>query len=268
VKYQLDPGSVIGLTQAYFSIRIREFFVPDNLIQASASHVTQGLTQGLQQKVIRGPIRVLLVDDHDLVRMGIRRLLSDAKELDVVGEASSGEEAIERATLLKPDVILMDIKMPGMGGLEAIKRLSRSQPHSKILAVTVYGDEPYPTLVLQAGAIGYITKGASASEMIVAIKTVNSGRKYISTEIAQQLALKHLDHKKDNPFEGLSEREMQVFILTTSGRDAQSIAEQLCISPKTVNTYRYRLFEKLGVENDVGLTHLAVRYGFVQSGDL
>jgi two-component system invasion response regulator UvrY len=211
---------------------------------------------------------VLLVDDHDLVRMGIRRLLMDSPDVDVVGEAASGEEALDRAKLLKPDVTLMDIKMPGMGGLEAIKRLVRLDEKNKILAVTVYGDEPYPSLVLQAGALGYITKGASSAEMITAIKTVNAGRRYISSEIAQQLALKHVHHEKENPFEGLSERELQVLIMTTSGQGAQEIGETLCISPKTVNTYRYRLFEKLGVDNDVALTHLAIRYGFIQPADL
>ncbi len=217
---------------------------------------------------MRDPIRVLLVDDHDLVRMGIRRLLMDCQEIDVVGEASSGEEAIERVKVVKPQVILMDIKMPGMGGLEAIKKIARMNASIKMLAVTVYGDEPYPSLVLQSGATGYITKGASSSEMILAIKSVNAGRKYISKEIAQALAMKHLDHQKDSPFEDLSEREFQVLLLTTSGKSSQEIAEQLCISPKTVNTYRYRLFEKLGVENDVGLTHLAIRYGVIQAEEI
>jgi two-component system invasion response regulator UvrY len=216
----------------------------------------------------KAPIRVLLVDDHDLVRMGIRRLLLDSIEIDVVGEAASGEEAVERTKIVKPDVILMDIKMPGMGGLEAIKKIIRLDEQVKIVAVTVYGDEPYPSMVLQAGASGYITKGASAAEMIVAIKAVHAGRKYISTEIAQEMAVKHVENKNDNPLEGLSEREFQVLLLTTSGVDPQKIAEKLSISPKTVNTYRYRLFEKLGVENDVGLTRFAIRHGVIESEEI
>lgn len=215
-----------------------------------------------------GPIKVLLVDDHDLVRMGIRRLLMDAHDIDVVGEASSGEEAIERLSVVNPEVILMDIKMPGMGGLEAIKRIARTHESIKILAVTVCGDEPYPTQVLQAGATGYITKGASSAEMVSAIKAVNAGRKYISAEIAQELAVKRFERKGDNPFETLSEREFQVLLRTTAGEEPQSIAEELCISVKTVNTYRYRLFEKLGVENDVGLTHMAIRYGLIQPEEI
>ena len=209
-------------------------------------------------------IRVLLVDDHDLVRMGIKRLISDAAGIQVVGEAATGEEGIELAKKLHPDVILMDMKMPGMGGLEATKRILRSNPEAKILAVTVYGDEPYPSLVLQAGAMGYMTKGASADEMIQAIRIINAGRRYISPEVAQQLALKHLNQDQEGPFDGLSERELQVMIMITSGQDVQEIAEQLCLSPKTVNSYRYRLFEKLGIDNDVEMTHLAIKHGLIQ----
>ena len=213
-------------------------------------------------------IRVLLVDDHDLVRMGIKRLLSDASGIDVVGEAASGEEAIDIVKKLKPNVILMDVKMPGMGGLEATKRILRIEPDVKIMAVTVYGDEPYPSRVLQAGAVGYMTKGASADEMIQAIRTVNVGRRYISPEVAQQLALKHLNDQGDSPFDDLSEREMQVMIMITSGQKVNEIAEQLCLSPKTVNSYRYRLFEKLGIESDVEMTHLAIKHGLVQTDDI
>lgn len=213
-------------------------------------------------------IRVLLVDDHDLVRMGINRLLSDASGIEVIGEAGSGEEAIEQVKKLKPNVILMDVKMPGMGGLEATKRILRIDPDVKIMAVTVYGDEPYPSRVLQAGAVGYMTKGASADEMVQAIRIVNVGRRYISPEVAQQLALKHLNDGSDSPFDQLSEREMQVMIMTTSGQKVPEIAEQLCLSPKTVNSYRYRLFEKLNVENDVEMTHLAIKHGLVQTDDI
>lgn len=209
-------------------------------------------------------IRVLLVDDHDLVRMGIQRLLADVDGIEVVGEACSGEEAIEMVPKLQPNVILMDVNMPGMGGLEATRRLARTAPDSKVLVVTVYGDEPYPSMVLQAGAIGYMTKGASVEEMVHAIKTVNVGKRYISPEVAQQLAMKHLSNDSDSPFDQLSEREMQVLIMIASGSKVHDIAEQLCLSPKTVNSYRYRLFEKLDVNSDVEMTHLAIRYNLIQ----
>ena len=210
-------------------------------------------------------IKVLLVDDHELVRMGIRSLLEDVTGIDVVGEASSGEEAVQMVKKLHPHVVLMDVKMPGMGGLEAIKRILRVDKTTKVLAVTVYGEEPYPSRVLQAGAVGYLTKGADMQEMVQAIKTVSSGKSYISPEVAQQLALKHLNDEKDSPFDGLSEREMQVMIMITSGQKVQEISDQLCLSPKTVNSYRYRLFEKLNINSDVELTHLAIRHNLIDT---
>ncbi|MBK2126334.1 UvrY/SirA/GacA family response regulator transcription factor [Fangia hongkongensis] len=208
-------------------------------------------------------IKILLVDDHDLVRLGIKKLLGDVGNINIVGEASSGEEAIKLVPQVKPDVILMDVKMPGMGGLEATKRIVKAHPHIKILVVTVYGDEPYPTRVLQAGASGYMTKGVGLDEMIQAIKTVYSGRRYLSPEVAQQLALKHLTHDDESPFDSLSEREMQVLIMITSGQKVNEVADQLCLSPKTVNSYRYRLFDKLGIDSDVELTHLAIRHKLI-----
>ena len=208
-------------------------------------------------------IKVLLVDDHDLVRLGIKKLLSDVNNIEIVGEAASGEEAITLTSKLLPDVILMDVKMPGMGGLEATKRISKTHPQVKILVVTVYGDEPYPTRVLQAGASGYMTKGVSVDEMIQAIRTVHTGRRYLSPEVAQQLALKHLTHEDESPFDSLSEREMQVLIMITSGQRVNEVADQLCLSPKTVNSYRYRLFEKLDIDSDVELTHMAIRHKLI-----
>lgn len=213
-------------------------------------------------------IRVMLVDDHELVRIGIRRLLSDVTGIEVVGEAASGEECLKQVEALKPNVILMDVNMPGMGGLEATKRLQRVAPDSKVLVVTVYGDEPYPSRVLQAGAIGYMTKGASVDEMVQAIRCVNIGKRYISPEVAQQLALKHLSDEGDSPFDILSEREMQVLIMIASGSKVADIAQQLCLSTKTVNSYRYRIFEKLNVNSDVELTHMAIKYNLVQMDDL
>ena len=208
-------------------------------------------------------IKILLVDDHDLVRLGIKKLLSDIKGFEIVGEAKSGEEAIDKVSKLKPHVVLMDVNMPGMGGLEATKRIVKQFTKVKVLIVTVYGDEPYPSRVLQAGATGYMTKGAGVEEMVQAINNVFSGKRYLSPEVAQQLALKHLTHQDESPFESLSERELQVLIMITSGQKVQEIADQLYLSPKTVNSYRYRLFEKLSVDTDVELTHLAIRHKLI-----
>ena len=145
-------------------------------------------------------IRVLVVDDHDLVRTGITRMLSDIDGLQVVGQAESGEEALAKARELKPDVVLMDVKMPGIGGLEATRKMMRSHPDIKVVAVTVCEEDPFPTRLLQAGAAGYMTKGAGLAEMVQAIRLVFAGQRYISPQVAQQLALKSFQPASDSPF--------------------------------------------------------------------
>jgi two-component system invasion response regulator UvrY len=207
---------------------------------------------------------VLLVDDHELVRIGIKRLLQDVNGIKVVGEASTGEEAIKIAKELIPDVVLMDVQMPGIGGLEATRKMIRHNPDIKILALTVFDDEPYPSRLLQAGAAGYITKGCAAEEMVRGIRTVHAGQRYISSEIAQQLALKRFTKAEDSPLDILSERELQIMLMITSGQKVQEISDKLCLSPKTVNSYRYRIFEKLGINSDVELTLMAIRLGLVE----
>ena len=213
-------------------------------------------------------INILLVDDHDLVRIGIRRLLSDVRGFQVVGEAKSGEEAVMVVRDLKPDIILMDVKMPGIGGLEATRKLLRVYAEAKIIIVTIYGDEPFPSRLLQAGASGYITKGSSLDEMVLAIRKVYSGHRYISPDVAQQLALKHITDTEPSPFDSLSERELQVMMMITNGQKVLDISNKLCLSPKTVNSYRYRLFEKLNVNTDVELTHLALRHGMIDAKEV
>lgn len=207
----------------------------------------------------------MIVDDHELIRSGISRLLADEDKISVVAEASSGEEAVSIARELRPEVVLMDANMPGIGGLEATRRLVRFDPDIKVVAVTVHGDEPYPTRFMQAGAAGYVTKDAGIEEMIVAIRQVASGKRYLAPDIAQQMALKAVNPEEGSPFDDLSDREMQVMLMITKGQKVQEISEQLFLSPKTVNSYRYRLFEKLKIENDVELTHMAIRHGVIES---
>ena len=146
-------------------------------------------------------INVLLADDHDLVRLGIRRLLADVTGITVIGEAETGEEAIKLAKQLKPNILLLDANMPGIGGLEACRRIIRHNPDIKVIALTVHSDEPYPSRFLQAGASGYLTKGTGIDEMVKAIRQVNSGQRYISAAVAQQLALKPFDTNKESPFD-------------------------------------------------------------------
>lgn len=211
-------------------------------------------------------IRVLVVDDHDLVRTGITRMLSDIEGLQVVGQAESGEEALKAARDLKPDVVLMDVKMPGIGGLEATRKMLRSHPDVKVVVVTVCEEDPFPTRLLQAGAAGYLTKGAGLTEMVQAIRLVFAGQRYISPQIAQQLALKSFQPQTTaSPFDLLSEREIQIALMIVGCQKVQNISDRLCLSPKTVNTYRYRIFEKLSITSDVELTLLAVRHGMVDA---
>jgi DNA-binding NarL/FixJ family response regulator len=198
---------------------------------------------------------VLVVDDHDLVRTGITRMLADIDGLQVVGQADSGEESLKQARELKPDVVLMDVKM-----------LLRSHPDIKVVAVTVCEEDPFPTRLLQAGAAGYMTKGAGLTEMVQAIRLVFAGQRYISPQIAQQLALKSFQPQTNNsPFDLLSEREIQIALMIVGCQKVQTISDKLCLSPKTVNTYRYRIFEKLSIGSDVELALLAVRHGMVDA---
>ena len=213
-------------------------------------------------------IRVLVVDDHDLVRTGITRMLADIDGLQVVGEACTGEEALLKVRELKPDVVLMDVKMPGIGGLEATRKLMRSHPDIKVVAVTVCEEDPFPTRLLQAGAAGYLTKGAALDEMVQAIRLVFAGQRYIDPQIAQQLALKSFQPQNSgSPFDLLSEREIQIALMIANCHKVQSISDKLCLSPKTVNTYRYRIFEKLSITSDVELALLAVRHGMVDASN-
>ena len=211
-------------------------------------------------------INVFLVDDHELVRTGIRRILEDVRGIKVVGEAQSGETAVAFCRQHHPDVILMDMNMPGIGGLEATRKILRLRPDVRIIVLTIHSENPFPTKVMQAGAAGYLTKGAALEQMVQAIRLVFAGQRYIDPQIAQQLALKSFQPQTNgSPFDLLSEREIQIALMIVGCQKVQIISDKLCLSPKTVNTYRYRIFEKLSVTSDVELTLLAVRHGMVDT---
>lgn len=210
-------------------------------------------------------IRVLLVDDHALFRTGMRHILGQYSEINVIGEAGSGEEAIDMVRQDKPDLIMMDVRMPGIGGIEATRKILRQEPDIRIIAVTVYSDDPFPSQLLDAGARGYISKGCPAEEMLEAVRTVMRGEPYISNDVARKLTLANFVRGDDkSPFTKLSPREMQVMMMITRGESTQNISDALYVSPKTVSTYRHRLYEKLDVQNDVELTHLAIRHGLIE----
>ena len=211
-----------------------------------------------------GLIKVLIVDDHALVRMGIRRLLDDLPDMDVVADAESGEQALAMVKSHQPDVVLLDMKMPGIDGWEVTRRLKKSNPQVKVIAVTAICAEPFPSRVLQLGAMGYLTKESGAEEMAAAIRQVAKGDKYLSAEIAQKMAINSLEAAQGSPFDRLSEREMQVMLMITSGMTVQDIADRLFLSSKTINGYRYRMFDKLAIKNDVELTFLAIRHRMIE----
>lgn len=213
-------------------------------------------------------INILLVDDHELVRTGIRKILDEVKGLKVIGEVETGEDAVKFCRQNQPDVVLMDMNMPGIGGLEATKKIIRYSPDIKVIVLTVHSEDPFPTKVMQIGAAGYLTKGAAPDEMVNAIRAVNSGQRYLTAEIAQQMALSQFKSPDENPFSTLSERELQIMLKITRGERVPDISLQLNLSTKTINSYRYRMFEKLNVGNDVELTHLAIRYGMLNTEKL
>jgi two-component system invasion response regulator UvrY len=209
-------------------------------------------------------IKVLIVDDHEILRTGIRKLLQEITDFEIVGEACTGEEAVELARTQSPNLVLMDIKMPGIGGMEATRRILTINPNIKVIGLTACEEEPFPTRMLQAGASGYVTKGSGLDEVLLAIRKVLGGQQYVSPEIAQILALKNLQEAEGSPFEQLSARELQILLMITNGQNIKEISKKLNLSTKTIHTYRYRILQKLKVENDVELTHLALRHGVIE----
>ena len=199
---------------------------------------------------------VVVVDDHDLIRVGICRLLTDVPDITLVGQASSGEEAISLVKDLSPDIVFMDIRMPGIGGLEATHRILARQPETKVIVVSAFNDKIYPATLLKAGAYGCINKNADTEEIETAVETILAGKIYVSPQLAQMLVVSGMTNNEKSPLSDLSQRELQIAELITSGKRANDVAEILNISPKTINTYKYRIYEKLSVTNDVELTLL------------
>ena len=214
-------------------------------------------------------ITVLIVDDHDLVRHGFKSLLGAQEGIRVLDTLNSGENAINwcRENDGKVDVILMDVNMPGIGGIGATERISKTWPGIGIIIVTVHDEGPLPKQLLNGGAKGYLTKGNCVEEMITAIRDVNEGKHYIAKDIAQQLALSVLPGEL-NPLDSLSMRETQVLMMIAQGTKTQKISEILNLSPKTISTYRVRLYEKLNVNSDIEMLHIAMKHGVLDENNL
>jgi two-component system, NarL family, invasion response regulator UvrY len=213
-------------------------------------------------------IRLLLVDDHKLFRLALRKMLDDQKGIQIIGEAEDGETAVRMAREERPNVILMDLIMPGIGGLEAIRRIVRMELDIRILVLSACDYRPFPVQALKAGAIGYLTKRTDGDELANAIRRAFVGKRYLSAEIAQELAVSSLEDDADAPFDHLSNREMQIMMMVVNCHRVNDISSSLHLSPKTVDSYRYRIFEKLNVRSDVELALLAVRHGMVSNAPL
>ncbi|MBA2352498.1 MAG: response regulator [Burkholderiales bacterium] len=208
-------------------------------------------------------IRVMLVDDHAVVRMGFRLLLGGASDVEVVAEAESGEAACSDYVKIKPDVMVMDLSMPGIGGLEAITRILARHREAKILVLSAHDDTMHPKRVLQAGALGYLSKRSAPEELIAAIRQVAQGKIFLEPKMANQLAVQQLTGEK-NPVDVLSPREFEVFMLLAKGKPVNEIAELLFLSPRTVGTHLYNIKQKLGAGNSAEIALIAMRAGLLE----
>ena len=208
-------------------------------------------------------IRVMLVDDHAVVRMGFRLLLQGTTDIQVAAEANSGEEAVRMYPEVHPDVAVMDISMPGIGGLEAIGRILAREPAARILVLSAHEDVMHARRVLKAGAVGYLTKRSAAEELIQAIRQVDQGKTYLEASIAQQMAVQQLSGQK-NPVDMLSEKEFKVFLALARGQSVQEIADIMSLSPRTIGTHLYNIKQKLGASNSAELAIIAIRAGLME----
>jgi len=204
----------------------------------------------------------MLVDDHAVVRMGFRLLLDAAPDMRVVAEADSGEEAIRRIDEARPEVVVMDISMPGIGGLEAVRRILAKEPAARILVLSAHEDAMHARRTLKAGAAGYLTKRSAAEALIQAIREVCQGKTFLEPQIAQELALRQVAGAAE-PLDTLSEKEFKVFLALAGGQSVQEIAEVMSLSPRTVGTHLYNIKQKLGASNSAELALIAMRAGLL-----
>lgn len=210
--------------------------------------------------------KVLIADDHQLFREGLVNLISSAPDIEVIAEAKDGKEATDRAKKLKPDVVLIDIGMPQMNGIEATRIIKKEDPEIKVIAVSMHSDRQFVKGVLEAGADGYLLKNCTYRQLIDAIQSVVSGKKYLSDDITEMVIQGYLEPEEDNP-EGqveLSERELEVLKLYAEGKSTREISEKLFISVKTVGTHKQHIFEKLGLKSNADMVKYAIKEGLIQ----
>ena len=213
----------------------------------------------------RGCVRLLLVDDHAVVRAGYRTLLQHSPEIEIVAEADSGESACRAFVACEPDVVVMDLSLPGMGGLEAIRRIVSRDHRAKILVFSMHDDTAFVEQALHAGAKGYVTKSSAPEVLADAVKAVAEGKVYLDHKLAQDLAVQKVRGRSDLLAQ-LSTREFEIFCLLAEGLSAAEVAKRLCLSAKTVANYNTQIKSKLGVRSTGELIHLAIRHGIVKPG--
>lgn len=210
-------------------------------------------------------INLLIVDDQEIVRAGLRLILESTGNIKVIGESATGESAVQMCRDIKPDVIVLDISLPGLSAFECTHRLKRMLPAGGIVILAAHAKSPFPTRLLDAGASGYLTRDCGPAELLEAVCTVAAGNRYIGSEAAKQLALSMLPGTAESPFDELSAREMEVMLKITEGNRIPDIASLMCLSPKTVATYKYRIYDKLGTRSEVDLVRMAMRYGLLEA---
>ena len=210
-------------------------------------------------------IRIMLVDDHAVVRTGFRLLLQSRADMSVIGEAESGEAAYQRYVEWKPDVVVMDLAMPGMGGLEALRRIRARDPQAKVLTLSAHDDAAHVRHALQEGALGFLSKRSAPETLLDAVATVAAGRRYLDAAVAQKLALSEFNGAPKAPVDHLTEREFEVFVRLAHGATVQRIAQDLKLSASTVGTHLYNIKQKLGAVTQSDLTLIAIRNGVIEA---
>ena len=209
-------------------------------------------------------IKILIADDHAIVRQGLKQILAETSDLVVAGEAANGQEVLEQIRQNDCDLALLDLAMPGRDGLETLKELKREIPKLPVLILSIYPEEQYAVRALKAGASGYLTKESAPEELIAAIRKVSQGGKYISASLAEKLA-HHLELADEGPVhDKLSDREYQVMLMIASGKTVKEIADEMCLSVKTVSTYRVRALQKMGMKNNSAFTYYAIKHGLIK----
>jgi DNA-binding NarL/FixJ family response regulator len=208
-------------------------------------------------------IRILIADDHEIVRRGIKQIIEETSDLEVIGEASTGQQVIDAVSRLSPDVLLLDISMPGYSGLDVLKTLAANFTDLPVLVLTMHPEEQYAIRVLKAGASGYLTKESAPDELIAAIRKVSTGGRYVSPNLAETLALHVQKGIKTDLHEQLSDREYQVFLLLAQGKTVSQIGEELTLSVKTISTYRSRIMNKMHFSNNIQIIQYALRHDLI-----